>query len=1244
MKSIIYRLKTIFPITMRVVFIVPFIALILLTTMAVGYLSLLNGQKAVNTVAHQLRNEIILRIQEHLDAFLETPHEINELNASSMQQGWLDGGNVSMLQQQFLKQIQTHPSISSVYFGNKAGGIIGSGHDNTIKSDYIYQTDGLLPGTFSKVAVDAAGNTQKLLSTLPNFDARTRPWYSGAFKTGVESWSSVYILFTGQDMAIASSKPVFDNQHNFLGVVSIDITLSQLSDFLKTLNADLGGQSYIMERSGQLVAASSGESLFSPTGADGAFERVDARNSKTAAIRESAVFLDQTQGGVAAISKQGQLEFQLDGERQFVQLLPVKNNFGIDWIVAVVIPESVFMSQIDSGNRITLIVMLLALISSILISIFISEKITGRISLLNKSAQALAQGNWDQPLDTSSRIRELDGLALSFQQMEAQLRTTLENLKAEVSQHQHTGEALRESESRLRSYIENAPIGVFIADETGKYLEVNPAASQITGYSAQELTKLNLIDLVPAFDYPRAFAHFQRLLETGQSTGEIAFKHKTGQLRYWSVDSVKLSDTRFMGFTQDVTQRKLNDAELLLNRDHLSELVQERTVELEQAKEQAEAANQAKGDFLAVMSHEIRTPMSGVLGLTFLLQQTVLTNKQRKYLANLQLSGETLLTTINDILDFSKIESGKLNLELTCFSLDEVLDRLSNNVTYKMQDKSLELVFNTAPNVPRQLVGDPSRLGQVLLNLVGNAIKFTETGTVIVKTSVHEQVGDKVTLEFSVHDSGIGMDTETLSRLFEPFTQADNSTSRKYGGTGLGLTISRRLVQLMGGDIEVESQPGNGSVFTFRLSLALPALEDQAESAMAGRRLELGRVLVVDDNPETLDFLQSTLESFGCQVDTAQTAEAGLDLMLQYSQVGQSSFDLVLMDWDLPSGMSGLDAIRVIKADTELRHVPAILLSAAENMVQLGESVDLDGYLIKPVTRSKLFDLLIQVLQRGALQEESASPWHLSDETLVRLRGGAILLVEDNKINQMVAIELLEQMGLLVTVASSGEQAVQMVGKRRYDAVLMDIQMPGMDGYETTALIRQLRGDEAVRLPIIAMTAHALERDRRKALEAGLDDYISKPVDVSRLVNVLLRWVHPVAGDVPSVVLASSDPITDGVDMPAKLDAINTKSALARLGNNRKLYRQMLLLFFSGHAQDCQSIREAIDKDDFELARRLVHTLKGVAGSIGAEGLCSAAVNFEAKIVKGEVADYHEALQQVEQKLAVVLAAIAPMV
>jgi signal transduction histidine kinase/CheY-like chemotaxis protein len=644
--------------------------------------------------------------------------------------------------------------------------------------------------------------------------------------------------------------------------------------------------------------------------------------------------------------------------------------------------------------------------------------------------------------------------------------------------------------------------------------------------------------------------------------------------------------------------------------EQLEETVAQRTEQLEQAIVEADAANKAKGDFLANMSHEIRTPMNAILGMTHLALKTELSAKQSDYLHKVQSSATSLLGIINDILDFSKIEAGKLDMEAVEFSLDEALAHVAALISDKAQEKSLEFLFQVPPDLPRFLVGDPLRLGQILINLANNAVKFTEAGEVVVSVERVVESGQEVTLKFTVRDTGIGLTEEQAGKLFQSFSQADTSTTRKYGGTGLGLTISKKLTEMMGGNIWLESRLGEGSRFMFTADFGKAEPPEETGPLMVAEALRHKRVLVVDDNETSRLIFKQMLESFSFEVVLCSSGREGVKAAAQASP----PFELVVMDWQMP-GMNGFKAIEAIRALGHLKEQPRFVLATAfarEDVIRQAEEAQLDGLMIKPVSPSAMFDAIMGAFGKDGLVSVRRNTGDDYDmEALKPVQGAKILLAEDNEINQQIARELLEGAGFIVDIANNGAQAVKMVSSGEYEIVLMDVQMPEMDGHEATARIRENLSQEE--LPVVAMTAGAMAEDKEAALECGMNDHVSKPIDIKQLFDALLHWIKPGQREVPEPRKAAGDDESDTM-LPRDLPGINVQLGLQRVGGNPVLYRDLLRKFRSAQSGVADDMRAALQGSDPDLAVRLTHNLAGVSGNLGATGLAQAARDLEAGI------------------------------
>ncbi|TXS96481.1 transporter substrate-binding domain-containing protein [Parahaliea maris] len=760
----------------------------------------------------------------------------------------------------------------------------------------------------------------------------------------------------------------------------------------------------------------------------------------------------------------------------------------------------------------------------------------------------------------------------------------------ELVQARETAERLSRDFS---NFLESTSDLVYMKDRKLRFVAVSKPLARLLGYDdwhklvgrthAEILQENSRINLNPALD------------EDVMASGEVMELTEDiihyGDRRGW-VSTIKKPLLTAAGKTMGI---------LSLSRD---------ITDLEEAREAANEANRAKSNFLANMSHEIRTPMNAIIGMSYLALEAELDPKQRGYIQKVHRSAESLLGIINDILDFSKIEAGKMEMETIDFQLEDVLDNFANLVGLKAEEKGLELLFDLPPELPTALVGDPLRLGQILINLGNNAVKFTDAGEVLIRVWIRELTEASVRLEFSVQDSGIGMSPEQQQNLFSSFSQADTSTTRKYGGSGLGLAISKSLVEQMEGDIWVDSALGEGSDFRFtarfaRQKMQRPSIRDQASV------LGTLRVLVVDDNTSSREILCAILESFGMRVDQAASGEAALEKIA--GQAAGEHYQVVLLDWRM-GGIDGVETARVIQGRAPYHTVPTIIMVTAhgrEEARQASESVAVKGFLSKPVTPSSLLDAIMVGLGRETVHDTAASfRQDAFDESIAKLRGAHVLLVEDNEINQELACELLVSNGVSVEVACNGQEALELLDTRQYDGVLMDCQMPVMDGYEATREIRRREGLSG--LPVLAMTANAMVGDREKVIAAGMNDHIAKPVNVAELFRTMARWITPRrASRHDEVPLPSGDARTEAIALPA-LPGIDTGRGLATAQGNSELYRRLLGRFLSAQQDFAAAFADSRKEQDKHAAERLAHTLKGVAGNIGAFGVQAAAAALEA--------------------------------
>ncbi|MEO5363131.1 MAG: response regulator [Magnetococcus sp. DMHC-8] len=1180
-----------------------------------------------------------------------------------------------------LSTLQTAPSFSWVTLGFPDGHFVGAQRQSPDRfrvvdrrwnpesrlarsTDRFFQRDG-----------DALTFTHTTTSEVRYF-APDRAWYREAVRAGHRVWTDVYIYASSQKPGIDVAMPL-EKKGQLAGVAAIGIELDQISRYLGNIEVGKTGISFVVNRRSELIAYPDASEVVVTDNVGEKFKLGLLANARAPLLQVAARATEQWDlTRVRALGNRIEL---VDGVEYLVTLAPSIHG---DWLIGTVIPTRELVAEVALiQNRLLVFVSIAVLLLSGLvlawIRAFLVRPLAATTTLITRIGQG---GEWQGKVAASSPILEIDQLILAMQRMGQDLwaMRSMAHEQAETRLNQERSftqlnRAMREADNIAALCHVGLHFLIRAMDVQVGAIYLTEEDDRLRLQASHALPRDHLPEQLEVRDEWLGLVIQEKQLRVLTDVPPGSFVIHTGTLDIVPTTLIALPllqneqahGVLALGSVQPLTEAQLNFAQrvagaitiaitgirsLMRNRALLNETLQQKEAlalsqqELNNTIDQLRQTSEYKSQFLANMSHEIRTPINAVIGMSYLALRTRLTDTQHDYVSKIQSSAHALLGLINDILDFSKIEAGEMSMEMVPFDLDEVMDNLANMVCVKAEEKGLNLLFSRPGEVPVRLLGDPLRLGQILINLTNNAVKFTERGHIVVGVERLGGQAERVELHFSIEDSGIGLTKEQQGKLFNPFSQADASTTRKYGGTGLGLSICKRLAEMMGGTIGVESEPGQGSRFYFTAWLGVQPATGE-ESVRLDDDLRGMKVLVVDDNARARQIFGDMVASFGCRcqlADSGSSALAVLDGALNDPQA--EPCQLAIITWKMAK-MSGLEVARRIKEDPRLSHPPRIILVTPYNRQEVippSERFLLDGFLPKPVNPSQLLATILTVFgKRKPAGRKNRKQDPIQDtDALQDILGAKVLLADDNKINQQVAAALLEGHGLVVTVVDNGREVVEAFGRETFDIILMDIQMPEMDGFQATRAIRQHPAGGTV--PIIALTAHAMVGDREKSLKAGMSDHITKPIDPDKLFKTLVRWIPPGRRSAP---VPDDHPVTARPQEagPDTLPGIDLATGLRQVGGNRDLFDRLLREFYQDYRDCAATIRTALAQGGREDVLRLIHTLKGIAGSLGAHDLHHLSRDLESAIKAEREEEYAGLQDRFEQAVTHVFQGIAAL-
>ncbi|MEL7564455.1 MAG: response regulator [Dehalobacterium sp.] len=1195
--------------SMRMIILCAFTLLMITTFSVIFFIVFSNWKGSVNNIINNMESDASTDIITRIETFINVPLYINEVNHNLIEKEIIDIYDRKARDVFFAGVMQANKEeVYSFSYGTNQGEYYGA-RRNPQNEIEIMRSDAETDGKSTYYSITDDLTSGEVAERLGEFDPRTRDWYKIAEEKGKPIFSPIYEHFVMNDLAITASYPIYDHEGALKGVLGTHFTLAKINAYLEESIKDKMATAYIVEKgSGALVANSLG--LPNSITLENALKRITIEEIDNEYIKRAYLNYQNNLGNNHTI--------KTEHDKLHINFTDFKKD-GLNWIIITAIPESQFIAEITKNITIALVLSIIALIISIVIFKRSTEVILKPIYNLINTTEKFSQGNFSERAKVY-RNDEIGKLSLAFNKMAEELHLLINNLEEKVKERtrelENTNRALKRSEGDIRLLLDSTAEAICGIDMDGNCTFCNASLLQMLGYKNQdELIGKNMHRLIhyklsDGTILPVEKCKICQAFIKGESA------HADDEV-FWRADGAAFP-VEYYSYPQ------YRDGEVVgavVTFTDITERLESRNAIIK-AKEEAEAANKAKSQFLASMSHEIRTPMNGIIGFLQILENTELNKEQLEFINTIKTSTDTLLAVINDILDISKIESGKLELEHISFDIRSTIETTVIPFAAKASEKGIELNMLIRSNIPRFVMGDPTKLRQVIGNMTSNAIKFTDQGEVFIEVSLNNETDTGIELLFTVRDTGIGMSKEEINKLFKPFTQADSSSTRKYGGTGLGLAICKSIVEIMQGRISVVSEKGKGSIFKFTVALNKAAENLDTPMTADYSILKGKRILIVDDHAMNRHIAKIYLQEAGCMVSESENASDALNKL--FTDHGEKIYNVILVDYQMP-GMTGFDMAAALKAIDATEEIPLVLITsvAIGGDVKHAKRNGFAGYLSKPYRKHELLNCIAMVL--------SGKKYDLAGKNIFVTRHTAheanyhgrlkILLVEDNEINIRVFVEFLKKKGLSCDVALNGEEAVQACSEKNYDLIFMDCQMPVMDGYEATRQIRKAEGDKKHTV-IISMTAFAMESDTEKCLQAGMDDFISKPFSLGHLMKIIHKYRKD-AGEEHSETTGQ-----DGFSQ-------TLLSLMKESGFDQDTCADILNDFCIQTDKLIQEIRGQIDKNNLKEAGILIHQLKGSAGNVRAKEIADYALQMEEAAKNSDREELGRLLPELESLLKV---------